>query len=141
MSDALSRTATCLCGAVTVSPAVINPKFTVCHCASCRKWSTGPLFMLQCGEDVTFDGKEAISEYDSSAWAARGFCNRCGTNLFVRFKHNNSFNVPVGLFPDVEGLEMSMQYFIDSKPDYYCFSNETPTLTEAEILAYFADKM
>ena len=46
--------------------------------------------------------------------------------------------MPVGLFPKLQGLAMSMQYFSDKRPDYYCFSNETKEMTEAEIQAYFA---
>jgi hypothetical protein len=35
-------------------------------------------------------------------------------------------------------LEMDMQYFSDSRPDYYCFSNQTKEMMKAEIMAYFA---
>ena len=47
----------------------------------------------------------------------------------------------VGMFPDLEGLEMDMQYFSDLRPDYYCFSNETKEMTEAELIAQFASLM
>ncbi len=33
---------------------------------------------------------------------------------------------------------MNMQYFSDKRPSYYCFSNQTNEMTEAEIMAYFA---
>jgi len=46
--------------------------------------------------------------------------------------------MPVGLFPDLQGLEMVMQYFSDQRPDYYCFSNKSQEMTKAEILAYFS---
>jgi len=141
MSDANENVATCLCGVVKIQLASADPKFTVCHCSSCRKWGGGPLFMMQCGTGVKFEGKEAINEYDSSAWATRGFCSKCGTHLFSRFKKNDSYNIPVGLFPNMDGLEMSMQYFIDLKPEYYCFSNDTPAMTEEEIFAHFASEM
>ncbi len=49
--------------------------------------------------------------------------------------------MPVGLFPNLEGLEMDMQYFSDMRPGYYCFSNETKEMTTQEIMAYFADKV
>ncbi|WP_076589146.1 GFA family protein [Vibrio ostreicida] len=138
MSDSNKKIATCLCGVVKIRVANVDPKFTVCHCSSCRKWGGGPLFMMQCGTNVEFEGRDAISEYDSSDWASRGFCQKCGTHLFSRFKKTGSYNVPVGLLPDTENLEMSMQYFSDLRPDYYCFSNNTPEMTEAEIYAYFS---
>ena len=49
--------------------------------------------------------------------------------------------MPVGMFPDLEGLEMEMRYFSDLRPDYYCFSNETKEMTEAEIMAQFASQI
>jgi hypothetical protein len=128
----------CLCGAVTVSVAKINPKFSVCHCETCRTWGGSPLFAVQCGTDVAFDNKASIAVYDSSAWAERGFCRNCGTHLFYRLKATGEYNMPVGMFPQLKGLTMDMQYFSDTKPDYYCFSNETKTMTKDEIMAYFA---
>ena len=44
----------------------------------------------------------------------------------------------VGIFSNLDGIEMDMQYFSDQRPDYYCFSNETKEMTRAEIMAYFA---
>ena len=46
--------------------------------------------------------------------------------------------MPVGLFPQIDNLEMSMQYFSDKRPDYYCFSNKTEEMTAAQIEAYFS---
>ena len=46
--------------------------------------------------------------------------------------------MPVGLFADMQDLVMEMQYFSDKRPDYYCFSNKSKEMTEAQIYAYFA---
>lgn len=62
----MSQSAKCLCGNVTIMPKNINPEFTVCHCSMCRKWGGGPLFMMQCGTDVTVEGQEFVTEFDSS---------------------------------------------------------------------------
>ncbi|MGX9416208.1 GFA family protein [Vibrio sp. RC27] len=133
--------ASCLCGAVTIVANNINPKFTVCHCQSCRTWGGAPFFAVQCGTDVKIDGKKFVRMYESSAWASRAFCSECGTHLFYKLKATGEHNMPVGLFPTLEGLEMDMQYFSDMKPSYYCFSNQTKEMTTAEIMAYFAEKM
>lgn len=71
MSDSVGNIASCLCGSVKVGVAEVNPQFTVCHCDTCRKWGGGPLFAVQCGTDVTFEGAENVREYDSSPWASR----------------------------------------------------------------------
>ncbi|PCI27455.1 MAG: aldehyde-activating protein [SAR324 cluster bacterium] len=141
MSGSNSKVATCLCGGVKITVATVNPKFTVCHCETCRTWGGGPFFAVQCGTDVKIDNSEKIKEYDSSPWASRGFCSDCGTHLFYRLKKSGSFNMPVGLFPQLENLVMNMQYFSDKRPDYYCFSNKTQEMTEAEIKAYFASQV
>lgn len=79
--------------------------------------------------------------YKSSSWASRGFCTECGTHLFYKFKETGEYNMPVGLFTNLTGLEMDMQYFSDMRPSYYCFSNETKEMTTEEIMTYFADKV
>ena len=70
--------------------------------------------------------------------AERGFCNKCGSHLFYRFKQNNQYYIPVGIFDNSEGLVFEHQVFIDEKPEYYSFSNETKNLTGAELFAQFA---
>ncbi|MFT5707513.1 MAG: hypothetical protein ACI9ES_001808 [Oceanospirillaceae bacterium] len=141
MSNSQAHHSSCLCGSVQISVAEINPKFTVCHCQGCRTWGGAPFFAVQCGTEVEFENAEKIKLFDSSAWAERGFCQECGTHLFYRLKKTGAYNMPVGLFPALKDLEMNMQYFSDKKPDYYCFSNDTKEMTEAEIMAYFADQV
>ena len=131
----------CLCGAVKITASEINPRFTVCHCDSCRTWGGAPYFAVQCGTAVAMTGEENVTTYDSSTWARRGFCAKCGTHLFYQVKETGDYNMPVGLFPALEGLEMDMQYFSDQRPGYYCFSNNTKEMTRAEIMAFFASKM
>ncbi|MEP4891300.1 MAG: GFA family protein [Aliiglaciecola sp.] len=137
----LSSTASCLCKAVTITASEINPKFTVCHCDSCRGWGGGPFFAVQCGQKVSIDGEDKVKMYASSPWASRGFCSECGTHLFFKFKQSGDYNMPIGIFEKLDGLVMDMQYFSDQRPDYYCFSNQTKELSRAEIMSYFAKKL
>lgn len=76
--------------------------------------------------------------YDSSSWASRGFCSKCGTHLFYKFKKTGEYNMPLGLFPKLKDLEMDIQYFTDKRPDCYSFTNNTKEMTEEEIMNYFA---
>ena len=131
----------CLCGSVKVNVEEINPKFTVCNCQSCRTWGGAPFFAVQCGTNVEIDGEDKVKLYQSSAWASRGFCSECGTHLFFKFKDSGEYNMPVGLFSIVSGLEMDTQFFSDLRPSYYCFSNETKEMTTAEIMALYAPQV
>jgi hypothetical protein len=46
--------------------------------------------------------------------------------------------MPVGIFDGVEQFIFDHQVFIDEKPEYYCFANETQNMTGAEVFAMFA---
>jgi hypothetical protein len=138
MTDATVVRGSCLCGAIELSAKLDNKKIAACHCNMCRKWGGGALLALECGGDVSFANPKNISIYQSSEWAERGFCQQCGTHLFYRLKQDGRYFMPAGIFDRLEGFIFESQIFIDEKPDYYCFANETTNLTGAELFAQFA---
>ena len=93
---------------------------------------------IDCGPEVIYTGEQDIAVYDSSDWAERGFCSKCGSHLFYRLKETQQHMIPVGLFADDSGLVLDHQVFIDEKPEFYSFSEETETMTGAEIWAKYA---
>ena len=93
---------------------------------------------IDCGTDVTFEGEDNISVYDSSEWAERAFCNKCGSHLFYKLKDSKQFFMSVGLFGNEERFNFNHQVFIDKKPSFYTFSNETNNMTEAELFAKYS---
>lgn len=131
------RRGKCLCGAVEVTATDARDEVGACHCRMCRRWGGGPYMEIECGSNVEFSGKQHIAVYDSSAWAERGFCKQCGTHLFYRFKKNGHHGVPVGLFDDESGLSFAHQVFVDEKPGYYDFANETHDMTGPELIASY----
>lgn len=137
MSETQVGKGSCLCGSVQVVAATMNRKFGVCHCEMCRKWTGGPFMNVFCGSDVKFDGEEFISIYESSQWAERGFCKKCGSGLFYKTKGKQQYHISIGLFEDFEEITFNLQVFIDKKPEYYSFSNETHNMTKAEIFAKY----
>lgn len=138
MSERIQMKGSCLCGAVVVNAATVRPNAGACHCNMCRKWGGGPLLVVECGTDVSFRGEENKSVYDSSEWAERGFCSKCGTHLFYKLKKTGQYMIPVGLFDgDEQQIVFDHQIFIEEKPAYYCFSNKTENMTGAEVFAKF----
>ena len=127
----------CLCGSVQITAQPEQPHVGACHCHMCRRWSGGPFMEVDCGNNISFEGGDAITVFNSSDWAERGFCAKCGTHLFYRLKDNQQHMVPVGLFDDVPGAAFELQVFIDEKPAYYAFADETKTMTGEEIFAMF----
>ncbi|TGD76071.1 GFA family protein [Mangrovimicrobium sediminis] len=125
----------CLCGKIEVE-ARDAAEVGLCHCAMCRRWSGGPMFAVHCGSDVSFSGGEPAA-YRSSDWAERGFCPECGTHLFYHLLPGDDYILPAGLFQDA-AFELTGEIFIDEKPAFYEFSNETRKLTGQQVFEQFA---
>jgi hypothetical protein len=84
---------------------------------------------------VSFGGAESISRYPSSEWAERGFCSKCGSNLFYRLKEADQYIMCVGAFDDQSGFELVGEIYIDEKPPGYGFDGDHPRQTGAEFMA------
>lgn len=137
MTEKIDISGKCLCGAVSFSATIAEPHVGACHCTMCRKWCGGPFVEVDCGTDVSYEGVENISLFSSSDWAERGFCSKCGSNLFYRLKESGQTMMAVGLLDDDAGLGMKRQVFIDEKPSYYSFAEKTEEMTGAEVFAMF----
>ncbi len=137
MSETQIGKGTCLCGSVQITAPAMSRKLTACHCYMCRKWTGGPLLSVFGGPDIEFKGEENISVYNSSQWAERGFCKKCGSGLFYRFKEKQQYYIPIGIFDNSEDISFEEQLFIDQKPEYYSFSDKTKDMTEEEVFAQF----
>ena len=128
----------CLCGAVKILVKNISSGIGACHCGMCRKWTGGPLLAVDCGTDVSFEGQKNISIYNSSEWAERAFCNKCGSHLYYRLKRPDQHIMPVGLFDTDIPFVFDHQIFIDAKSSYYHFGNKIKTMTGKEVFAQYA---
>lgn len=130
-------TGSCLCGAITFEVHQDRTGVDACHCRMCRTWSGGPLITVRAVKPdmIALEGAEHLSTYRSSEWAERTFCSRCGSNLWFAFLPDNHVSFLAGLFDLPDGYEMREQIFIDEKPDYYDFAQDTPRKTGAEVVA------
>jgi hypothetical protein len=133
MSEQNKQGGSCLCGAVKISAQNLSRHVGACHCGMCRKWGGGPFMTAFCGTEIVFDSEDAIEVYQSSTWAERGFCKQCGSHLFYRISASQQYMVPIGLFDDPDELVFERQVFIDRKPVFYSFSENTNNMTEAEV--------
>ena len=117
----------CLCGAVRY--AISGPMRPViyCHCEQCRRTSGHHVAATACridDIDVTDDG--SLTWYRSSEAAERGFCSRCGSNLFYRPMHREWLSIMAGTLDVPTGLDATTHIFVDSKSDYYTISDGLP---------------
>jgi len=128
----------CLCGAVKFTAEVPKSTFSACHCGMCRRWSGGAPFFAVGAESVSFEGEESLGRYASSKWAERGFCKTCGSVLFYFLIPAKRYAMSAGAFDDPSQFELSLEIFIDRKPDGYSIAGDHPRWTEAETFAKLA---
>lgn len=138
MADVHEAKGSCLCSQVKITVKTMSSDVGACHCSMCRNWLGGPFMGVDCGTEVQFEGEDSIAIFNSSQWAERGFCSQCGSHLFYRLKDNQQYIMPVGLFKEVEDFNFDHQIFIEEKPAYYNFANNTKNMTGEEIFAQFA---
>lgn len=127
----------CLCGGVKFSAHVVKSDVGACHCSMCRRWSSGPFLALEHEGDVKIVGEDSLGVYRSSEWGERCFCRICGSALFWRLHDGGHYALSVGALDDQTRLRFASQIFIDEKPAFYDFANDTIKMTGAEFVAAF----
>lgn len=130
----MRATGHCLCGAVTFTAEDVETDVHGCHCRTCSRWNGGPALAVGVGK-ITYEGEQNITRFESSAWAERGFCKLCGSNLFFRLKEADHYIVMMGSFDDLLPYKLSGEIFIDEKPPGYGLAGDHPRLTGEEFMA------
>lgn len=116
----MTRNGKCMCGAVRFTIRDLTTDFGACHCKMCQRWAGSAYMSLTVPADtVTFEGTENIGRYQSSEWAERAWCNKCGSNLWYQVTaegpYAGALHIAVGLLDDTTGLEITREYFVDEK--------------------------
>ena len=140
MTRTVEKKGRCLCGKVTITAHALNPEVHACHCNMCQLWNGGPTLSVHCGREVTIENQDNLTVYQSCDWAELGFCKTCGSHLFYRSLDNGEYIMQTGTFDPDHSFQFSSQIFIDEKPDYYSFANETTNLTGEEVIAMYTAK-
>lgn len=128
----------CLCGAVSFTFKPDKNEVSACHCSKCRRWTSSPFLVIDHDGPVAFEGAENIGVYKSSDWGERAFCKSCGSILYWRMSGVEHFAVSAGALDDQSALTFTSEIFIDDKPGYYAFANDTHKMTGEEVVAAFA---
>lgn len=128
----------CLCGAVQLEGRG-KPKIEICHCDMCRRWHGSPAMAVSFEGGVHVQsGKSAIKAYQSSEWAERAFCTKCGTTLYYHLiGETQVHSAQAGLFELPDGLTIHEEIFVDEQPDYYRFDSDAPRISSAEMFERF----
>lgn len=133
MSDV--QKAQCLCGAVQFTARVADGHVNACHCKQCQRWTGGgPLLAIRVN-DVETTGEDKIRAYHASAHGERAFCSICGTTLYWKLKERSVAFLPVGLFEDQSGFEVTEEIFVDHRPEWLPEWPNAKQHSEAEMKA------
>ncbi len=117
----------CLCGGVRYEIDGPLRHIVACHCSQCRK--TSGHFMAATAAPtmaLRLTASETLRWYRSSELAERGFCSRCGGNLFWRRlpPNDQSTSIAAGtLDGPVTGLSIREHIYVADKLDYYALDD------------------
>ena len=128
------RQGRCLCGAVSYSVAGEPGSVRYCHCTMCRRQTGHFLAAISLkAEQVKINGAEAVTWYESSDEAERGFCARCGSVLFWRENGSDGLAVAAGSLDLPTGLKSEAHIFVADKGDYYEINDGLPQYAESDV--------
>lgn len=117
----------CLCGGVRYEVRGALRGVIACHCAQCRRTSGHFAAMTSApSAKVTFTHCDSLLWYKSSETAERGFCGRCGGNLFWRQFGGDTISITAGTLDTPTNLEIEMHIFVADKSDYYAIKDGVP---------------
>jgi hypothetical protein len=115
-----THTGGCLCGGVRYRVSGPLRDVIACHCSQCRRTS-GHFVAASSATttDLEFISDATLTWYASSSEAQRGFCNRCGGNLFWRVNGASKTSIMAGTLDTPTGLRIAEHIFVEDKSDYY----------------------
>jgi len=133
MTETPIATGGCLCGGVRYELRAPLRDAIACHCSQCRRTSGNFVTVTVVPNDaLALIADATLAWFRSSATAERGFCSRCGGNLFWRHTTpgTGSTAVMAGSIDPPTGLRLARHIFVASKSDYYDIADGTPQHAE-----------
>lgn len=127
MNTRPTHTGRCLCGAVRYEVRGKLDPVHMCHCGQCRRQSGHITAATGTARDAftLLDPEGAMVWYQSSDFAKRGFCGRCGSNMFWD-DGGSAMSINAGSLDSPTGLRTDCHIFVDDKGDYYEIADGLP---------------
>lgn len=124
----------CLCGAVRYTVyGKLRDHVSACHCHMCRRQLGGIGYWTSVDnrDDIEIDGGAALRWYNSSPGNHRGFCQDCGTTLFIREDGRTVVDIVPGTLDEMPPIKVTQHIFVGSKGDYYDIDDALPRFAES----------
>ena len=117
----------CLCGGVQYQVTGPLRGIIACHCSQCRQTSGHHVAATSAPTaNLTLTNADTLSWYRSSDTAERGFCNRCGGNLFWRPIGGTTTSIMAGTLDPPTYLQIERHIYVADKSDYYTLNDDAP---------------
>ena len=117
----------CLCGSVRY--AIRGPLRDVwaCHCMLCRRLHSHYAAYAACDPaDLEITSTTKLRWYRSSPVARRGFCSKCGAQIFWDGKGSHHISIAAGTINEPTGLKLVKHICVGHKGDYYEINDGLP---------------
>ena len=122
-----SKIVQCLCGGIKIKVKGKLRYVSNCHCSQCMKTHGNFASYTSClEENITFINKKTLKWYNSSNFAKRGFCLRCGASMFYKRKKSINISIAAGMFTNPTKLKTYSNIFTKGKLDYYKLDPRLP---------------
>lgn len=121
----------CLCQGVRFEIDGPLSPILACHCSQCAKTSGNFAAMTStAAANVTMLADETLRWFQSSETVNRGFCSRCGSNLFWKQTGSPDIYITAGTIDKPVGIKILEHIFVASKSDYYDITDGLPQKDE-----------
>src|SRR5580765_630772 len=116
MTQAIAASGQCLCGGVRYQTRSALRNVIACHCTQCRQTSGNFVAATRVPtDDLQLIASSTLRWYRSSESAERGFCERCGGNLFWRETGSQHTGIMAGTVDVPTGLRTVEHIFTADK--------------------------
>lgn len=132
---ATTVTGGCLCGGVRYAVKGPLRDVVACHCSQCRRTSGHHVAATGARpKDLTMLESATLKWYASSERAERGFCGRCGGNLFWRptGAGHDWISIMAGTLDPPTRLRTIQHIFVADKSDYYVIADGAEQVAQWE---------
>ena len=122
-----SKIAKCLCGGIKIKIVGKLRHVLNCHCSQCMKTHGNFAAYTNSPEkNISYISKRTLKWYNSSNFAKRGFCTKCGASMFYKIKKSDTISISAGMFNNPTTLKTHSNIFTKNKLDYYRLDTRIP---------------
>jgi hypothetical protein len=121
------RTGGCLCGGVRYRVTGRLRDVVTCYCKQCQRTSGNFVAATRAANaDLAITESGTLAWYRSSEEAERGFCTRCGGNLFWRGVGLQRTSIMAGTLDDTSGLDVAQHIYVADKAAFQHILDDAP---------------